>query len=137
MISKVPWLSWYRITNPRDPALLHQDVSARRDLLCSALDLEVALPVDTLRPEKGILHKAVDRSVVITVLDLETEVREDKGQECVVISWLASVVEPTVDLGKSALLRVDVIADTTSHDLDRALCRFWLRGHCAKGPNCE
>ena len=24
-----------------------------------------------------------------------------------------------------------------SHDLDRALCRFWLRGHCAKGPNCE
>ena len=24
-----------------------------------------------------------------------------------------------------------------SHDLERALCRFWLRGHCAKGPNCE
>ncbi|WVQ93047.1 hypothetical protein IAU59_000111 [Kwoniella sp. CBS 9459] len=24
-----------------------------------------------------------------------------------------------------------------SHDVDRALCRFWLRGHCAKGPNCE
>ncbi|WRT69252.1 uncharacterized protein IL334_006236 [Kwoniella shivajii] len=24
-----------------------------------------------------------------------------------------------------------------SHDIDRALCRFWLRGHCAKGPNCE
>ena len=26
---------------------------------------------------------------------------------------------------------------TGSHDLDRALCRFWLRGNCAKGPNCE
>ena len=25
----------------------------------------------------------------------------------------------------------------SSHDLDRALCRFWLRGNCAKGPNCE
>ena len=24
-----------------------------------------------------------------------------------------------------------------SHDLDRALCRFWLRGVCAKGDNCE
>ena len=24
-----------------------------------------------------------------------------------------------------------------SHDLDRALCRFWLRGICAKGDQCE
>ncbi|KAI0691232.1 hypothetical protein BC835DRAFT_125404 [Cytidiella melzeri] len=24
-----------------------------------------------------------------------------------------------------------------SHDLERALCRFWLRGTCAKGENCE
>lgn len=24
-----------------------------------------------------------------------------------------------------------------SHDLDRALCRFWLRGTCAKGETCE
>ena len=24
-----------------------------------------------------------------------------------------------------------------SHDLDRALCRFWLRGTCAKGDSCE
>lgn len=24
-----------------------------------------------------------------------------------------------------------------SHDLDRALCRFWLRGTCAKGESCE
>lgn len=24
-----------------------------------------------------------------------------------------------------------------SHDLDRALCRFWLRNACAKGENCE
>ena len=24
-----------------------------------------------------------------------------------------------------------------SHDLDRALCRFWLRGACAKGESCE
>lgn len=26
---------------------------------------------------------------------------------------------------------------THSHDLDRALCRFWLRGVCAKGDQCE
>lgn len=26
---------------------------------------------------------------------------------------------------------------TASHDLERALCRFWLRGTCAKGENCE
>lgn len=25
----------------------------------------------------------------------------------------------------------------SSHDLDRALCRFWLRGTCAKGEACE
>ena len=25
----------------------------------------------------------------------------------------------------------------SSHDLERALCRFWLRGTCAKGENCE
>jgi Domain of unknown function (DUF1771)/Torus domain len=24
-----------------------------------------------------------------------------------------------------------------SHDIDRALCRFWLRGQCAKGEQCE
>ncbi|EIN06065.1 hypothetical protein PUNSTDRAFT_145429 [Punctularia strigosozonata HHB-11173 SS5] len=24
-----------------------------------------------------------------------------------------------------------------SHDLERAMCRFWLRGTCAKGENCE
>ncbi|KAF8324311.1 uncharacterized protein EI90DRAFT_2934880 [Cantharellus anzutake] len=24
-----------------------------------------------------------------------------------------------------------------SHDLDRALCRFWLKGQCAKGEQCE
>lgn len=24
-----------------------------------------------------------------------------------------------------------------SHDVDRALCRFWLRGQCAKGDQCE
>ncbi len=25
----------------------------------------------------------------------------------------------------------------SSHDLERALCRFWLRGTCAKGESCE
>lgn len=25
----------------------------------------------------------------------------------------------------------------SSHDLERALCRFWLRGNCAKQENCE
>lgn len=28
-------------------------------------------------------------------------------------------------------------ASLRSHDIDRALCRFWLRGQCAKGENCE
>lgn len=35
--------------------------------------------------------------------------------------------------------RIWVIAnvDVHSHDFERALCRFWLRGTCAKGETCE
>lgn len=29
------------------------------------------------------------------------------------------------------------VISTSSHDLERALCRFWLRGTCAKGETCE
>jgi hypothetical protein len=32
---------------------------------------------------------------------------------------------------------MDLIVLDRSHDLERALCRFWLRGTCAKHENCE
>lgn len=35
-------------------------------------------------------------------------------------------------------MRIEFFADQScSHDLERALCRFWLRGTCAKGESCE
>ena len=30
-----------------------------------------------------------------------------------------------------------ILSGLFSHDLERALCRFWLRGTCAKGESCE
>ena len=55
-------------------------------------------------------------------------------------SLLENVYEQIVDSG---LIRhhccVWVLADVSmcSHDFERALCRFWLRGTCAKGEACE
>lgn len=136
-ISKAPWQSWYRISRRRDQAHLRLGGSAHLGLLCSGLDQEAVSRVGISRHEKATLRKVGDRSVVITVPVWAPGVPEVKVRECVGISWLASVVERTVVSGKTTPLEPCSLLIRTSHDLDRALCRFWLRGHCAKGPNCE
>ena len=35
------------------------------------------------------------------------------------------------------VISVAANAKNNSHDIERALCRFWLRGTCAKGETCE
>ena len=60
----------------------------------------------------------------------------DRAPGCVDTSSRANVDERIVGSGKLLLTYAEYEL-TYSHDLDRALCRFWLRGHCAKGPNCE
>ena len=94
--------------------------------------------MDILHPVRDTSIKAEGLLVVIIVQLWAQGVQVDKELGCVGTSWLASVDEQIVDSGKllfSARLKMAKL--TISHDLDRALCRFWLRGHCAKGPNCE
>ena len=40
-----------------------------------------------------------------------------------------------VSIGHAGVLHL--LTRGCSHDLERALCRFWLRGTCAKGETCE
>ena len=56
------------------------------------------------------------------------------------IFWLANVSVRIVDLGTCHFLfevQTSISLHDCSHDLERALCRFWLRGTCAKGDACE
>jgi len=54
-------------------------------------------------------------------------------------SSLENVCERIAGSGLSHHCCVWTVADVNmcSHDFERALCRFWLRGTCAKGETCE
>ena len=53
-------------------------------------------------------------------------------------SWQGSVCELTVVSGECSQLLSDLYQTRWfSHEIERALCRFWLRGTCAKGEVCE
>lgn len=63
---------------------------------------------------------------------------------CAGIIWLENAGGLIVDSGEFTLfsaafnqLKLMLHNLSNSHDVDRALCRFWLRGSCAKGDQCE
>ena len=84
-------------------------------------------------------------------LDLGYQIQEQKGRpnspmdgrlklepEFAATSWQGSVCELTVVSGEfSQLLSNLYQTHWFSHEIERALCRFWLRGTCAKGEVCE
>ena len=72
------------------------------------------------------LTKAVGRTLVVT--------------EFVATSLLGNVCERIAGSGLThycSRVQIVVNVNSHSHDFERALCRFWLRGTCAKGETCE
>jgi len=134
MTLSVRWHGWWTVgCRTHSPLLLKSECSlwAAESLLFRAYE---AAPLEEEVDFK--MGQSTPIATTTTEPGVDVLLRAQTGSAD--ISWQENAFELIADSGMIQFclggLGVDLL---DSHDLERALCRFWLRGTCAKQESCE